>query len=310
MPDLFSQLQECKWRTVSFPTVSFSTSIQHDQAQHKWPDRDGAHVEATGRQPLVHRATIPFRNGVSPGKGETFGVLYPDAFRAFLIAFSDRTSGTLIHPELGPVTCKPQMASADWSANIRDGVNVTASWIESYDEDKQYAETLARPSPIAGVYIEALDLDSQLTQYTDPTGLVKPASVDPKAPTMTFTQAITKITGAFDQVSLVSKRAGGYIDAVLYRVNTLQAACYAAKDNATWPIVNSCERLKASLYGLKQTQLTQQKDILLYVVPKDQTLAAIAATLGASVKDLVTLNSSLANAPIVPRLTSVRYYAT
>jgi len=302
--DLFSQLLELKWRATSFPFVSFNTTLQHDQAQHKWPDRDGAHVEATGRQPLVHRAVIPFRNAVGRGPGETWGILYPDGFRAFLVAFSDRTSGQLQHPELGPITAKPTTMSADWAAGTRDGVNVTASWIESYDEDAQYNDTLARPSHIAAVYIEALDLDSQVTQYASP--LVTNNAQEP----LTFTQAIQKITSIFDQVSLVSKQAGGYIDHVLYRVQALQDSVARAKDNTAWPIINTCERLKASLYGLKQQQLTLQKDITLFVVPKDQTIAAIAATLRANVSDIVKLNPLLAGSPVVPRLSVVRYYAS
>ena len=302
--DLFSQLLECKWRTTSFPITSFSTAFAHDQAQHKWPDRDGAHIEATGRQPLTHRATIPFRNAVARAQGETWGILYPDGFRAFLSAFSDRTSGILQHPELGAITCKPGTYSAEWSANTRDGVNVSATWIESYDEDAQYDDTLARPSPIAAVYVEALDLDSQIAQYANPTATTNAQE------SLTFTQAIQKITGAFDQVSLVSRQAGGYIDHVIYRVQALQDSIYRARDNTAWPIINTCERLKASLFALKQQQLVLQKDVLLFIVPKDQTLAAVAGSLGVKVADLMRLNPTISGGPVVPRLTAVRYYAS
>ena len=130
--------------------TQFSTSLAHDQVVHKWADRDGAHVEATGRQPLQFRAAIPFKNAVLPGPGETWGnlFLYPDTFRLFLTAFATRTSGILQHPELGPLRAKPHAAEFMWAANVRDGCDCTATWTESFDDTvTEFQDVLARKSP-------------------------------------------------------------------------------------------------------------------------------------------------------------------
>src|SRR5947208_3808040 len=107
--------------------------LEQDHAEHRWPDRDGAHVEATGRAPLVFSAKAIFRNGISTGRAENWesGKLYPDAYRAFIDAAADRTSGPLQHPEHGTVTCKLRSARVTWDANKRDGCDVACVWVET-----------------------------------------------------------------------------------------------------------------------------------------------------------------------------------
>ena len=299
MSDVLGQLLEFKWRDISFPTTGFSMSVAHDLKQHKWPDRDGAHVEATGRQPIVHHAQVPFRNGIKAAKSESWGLLYPYTFRLFLVAFTTRTSGILQHPELGEIRCKPDKAEFKWSANTRDGVDVSASWIESLDDTvTEFQDILARPSPAQDV---ALDLDDQLGQYTNP-GL--PSHVR----AFSFVDGITKITSAVSGVTLVAKQKGGYINHVLYRAQLLQDAVLRLRDNTAWPIVMSCERMKAALYTMAKTLLVVARTVAVYTTPKAQTLSSLMVPTRTSVVDLITLNPELAASPVVPKGTAVRYY--
>ena len=303
--ELFYQLLPFGWRTVSFPVSKFTTNLSQEHAVHKWPDRDGAHVEATGRLPLTFSATIPFLNGVATGPRERWGVLYPDTFRSFLIACSDRTTGELQHPELGVIQAKFVSMTADWDALRRDGVIVTATWIESTDTPGDFDQVLASSSPATEVYIEAADLDTQLSQISPP----PPWAINAMGNGQSFLQAIQQLTAVSDQVTLLSKRAGGYVDNILYQVNRLENSVVAAKNAYYWPVVNSCERLKNALYNLKQQQLVAQKDVSIWIVPKDQTLAALCGTLGASAADLIKLNPTLMNgAPVIKQGTAVRYY--
>ena len=97
-PTLFEQLNACSWRDIPFPISSMKVTVSQDLVQHKYWGVDGASVEATGRAPLEIEAVIPFVNGIVPGKGEKWGVLYPTQFRSFLKAFVDKKTGTLVHP--------------------------------------------------------------------------------------------------------------------------------------------------------------------------------------------------------------------
>lgn len=303
--DVLEQLLEFKWRDVSFPVSEFSTDMEHDHVAHKWPDRDGGHIEATGRAPIVHHATIHFRNNMSPGLSESWSVnnqaLYPTVFRAFLVAFATRTSGPLQHPELGIVNCKPKTAQFKWTSARRDGIDCNATWVESDDTTADFQDVLARNSPVPEAYVAAADLDVQLGQYKNPTVTY---DGDPSS----FLSAIQKITSAFDTASLMSAQYAGRIDRVVYRVQSLQTRVNLSLDLSAWPLVNSCERLKSALFGLKTELLKLGKTIATVKAPKDTTLAALTILTGTPIDRLLQLNPLLASRPGVTQGTVVRYY--
>ena len=304
--DLLEQLFELKWRTVSMPCVDFRTEIVHDIVAHEWPDRDGAHIEATGRKALVHRASIPFLSNMSPGLAETWNeggaVLYPTVFRNFHIAFTTRTTGPLQHPEFGVIQCKPHQATEHWSAKRRDGCVVEATWIESLDDTvTDFQDILAGSSPVPAAIVSSADLDQQLATYPNP-------SLEGYA-AFSFTNAIVAITSSVDAASLVSSSYAGQINGVLYRLQNLEDAVTSLADPTAWPIVTSCERLRSALYDMQANLLTGQKTILYYTTPDDVTLPSLCGVTQTSITDLLTLNPRLAAAPVVPAKTRVRYYA-
>lgn len=315
--DVLEQLLEFKWRDVSFPVTEFDTDLEQDLTQHKWPNRDGAHVEATGRAPLVFNATIPFRNFISPGTAETWAsfvapnangdleagaALYPTVFRAFFQAMATRSSGVLQHPEFGPIQCKPKSARCKWTAQRRDGCDVTASWIESLDDTvADFQDILARPSPVSEAQVAASDVDSQIVEWDN-----TPVTGD-GVPT-TFTQDVAKVLSTFDMATIVSSQYGASIDALTNRVATLLSRVEAANDITAWPLISSCSRLQSSLYDVKATLLTSGQGVAIFVPPEDTTLAALAAITGSAMDDIITLNASLVRGPVVPAGSQVRYY--
>ncbi len=304
MGDVLSQLLEYKWRDVSFPVVQFSTGVAHDHVIHKWADRDGGHVEATGRQPLQFRASIPFKNSVNPGPSETWGklFLYPDTFRLFLAAFATRTSGVLQHPELGPIRCKPHSADFTWSANSRDGCDCNATWTESLDDTvSEFQDILARKSPVAELILQADALDAEVAAYPNPL-------LSTSVRSFSFADAMRLATKPFNTITLTSAKYGGYINHVAYRASLLEDAVLHLHDNAAWPIVTACERVRALLHDLKKQQLTVANRLIgFYTVPRDATLASLIVPTRTSARELLNLNPSLASGPVVRKGTVVRY---
>jgi prophage DNA circulation protein len=303
--DILRLLFEFKFRGVSFPVSEFSTDVEQDHVIHKWPDVDGGHVEGTGRAPLVHHATIHFRNGITPGISETWNAdnvpLYPNAFRDFLIAMSIRRTGPLQHPELGIVQAKPKNASFKWLANKRDGCDVTASWIESDDTADDFKDVLLRTSPVADAQVFAADVDDQVIQWDN-------VLVTDDGDESTFSAAITSITSAFDTATLVQYQASGLIDRVLYRIDSLSTRVQKFGDITAWPIVTSCERLASAMNELKQTLLIDGRNIAALSTSQDMTLAALTVATRSSITDLLSLNPTLARSAVVPANTIVRYY--
>jgi len=315
--DVLEQLLEFKWRDVSFPVTEFETDLEQDLALHKWPNRDGAHVEATGRAPLVFSATIPFRNFIQPGTTETWqnfiapdangnlesgAPLYPTVFRAFFQAMATRSSGQLQHPEFGLVQCKPKSARCKWSAMRRDGCDVTASWIESLDDTvSDFQDILARPSPVSEAQVAASDVDDQIVQW-DNTPVTSDASAS------TFSQDLARVLSSFDMATILSSQYGASIDALTKRTSSLLDRVEAASDITAWPLIASCSRLQSSLYDVKQSLLTSGQSVAIFVPPEDTTLAALAAITGSTMDDLITLNAALVRNIRVPAGSEVRYY--
>lgn len=321
---LFEQLLQYAWKGVPFPTSKFTMSLRHDLVQHKYPGKDGANVEDTGRAPFHFTASIPFLNGTVPGKGETWDIPYPTQYRKFMSVSAEGATGVMVHPEFGPVFCKLDSCETVWSAERRDGVMVECSWIETVppgEVDKPDFVN-ARPSPVSSILLGALDLDAQIRTASPPFPSLPAYKPD-------FSSFMRSLTAISDQVSLASSRGLGSIGGVLYRLNTLQNSIEnaqsapattvrgiispdttgAAKRALLWPLRNTLEQLRGAAIDISKVLGANGKPVKVFITQIEMTLANIAQNLGAPVGDLITLNPSACAAPIVPRATSIRYYA-
>lgn len=304
MADVFDDLIACSWRGVTFATTGFTHELSQDLAQHKRPDRDGARIEATGRNPQMFSARCLFRYSIAPGKNESLGTPFPDQLKAFMAAMADRTTGTLTHPIYGAIQCKPMTASLKLEAGMRDGADVEAQWIEDTDSEETSDAILAGKSSVTEASLAAIMLDSQIAKY--------PVIRDPGDPTdigATFSDSMRSIKGVFDRASLLTKKIGGKIDSVIYRVESVQDSINEARDPQLWPAKQACVRMKDALLVLAGQLLVGGADVRRYIVPGDMTLAGIASKIQATTSELIVLNPDLVADAVIPRGTVVRYYS-
>lgn len=302
MSDLFAQLNSFRWRNIEFPCESFELDISQDQAEHKWPDRDGAHVEGTGMVPRVFTAKALFLNGIKPGIHETqFGQLYPNQYRLFIAACSDRTTGVLQHPEFGNINAKCKSVKTHWAANRRDGVVCDVVWVES--DDITFRNLQDTTSPVGAVITAATELDDALTAVSDSFHFGSFGG---------FSDLTSFLTSIVDTATLFEKQVAGKIANVGYQLERLSAAVDRLKDPRTAGIRQAIERLRDSLNKAKVQLLARQPTIAVFIVPKAMTLGQVAAILKASPDDLAHLNAGTLVAQktsSLPSGTRVRYYA-
>jgi hypothetical protein len=304
MPDLFSsQLLECQWRGISFPCTSFRVRITQSTVQHAQPDRDGARIESTGRNPLAFSASVPMFNCLSKGPNETWGTPYPDTHRKIVAAMADRTSGTLQHPSLGLVLCKAVSCESTLEAGRRDGEMLSLEWIETRDEDDVLGNVIGEDSPIGAATRNAIDLDNRISQTNF-------GGFDPDGNKISFEEAMRRVAGVADTASLLSRRAFGQIDRILYRIEAIRTAVVASGDPQNWPMKESLMKLRSAIQQLKKKAAATQKDTRFYVVPAPTTAGNIAAQLNNAVGDIIRLNPFLCAAPQVDARTVIRYYVT
>jgi len=331
MTDILEQLLPCSWTGVNrprieFPVTTITLSMDQDLAEHKFWGVDGVQVEATGRNSLVFEATIPFRNGIVPGKSENWGILYPTAFRQFLTACADRATGILVHPELGEFTCKVKSLRTSLTGERRDGVDVTVTWVETlFPEDISNIEDSSN-SPVANAEISALSLDSNLDQLTTVDAKYKLPVYAP-----TFADSVNQLTSITDRISLQEQRYVGVIDKVSYRLNQIEdsvtrvvtpprtsvksiinpnpQATNKAIATLAWPIRASIGQLRNTLNDVVKKILQTGQKIIFYRVPSPVTLAGVSVSTGAGIVDLMNLNPSLVGQPFLQTGTMVRYYS-
>ena len=302
---LFGNLLPMSWRAIEVPYEETSIELRQDLAPHKFADRDGAHIEGTGRHPLQFRARIPFINGLSQGPQESWDrPLYPLVWRQFFAACADRTTGLFVQPELGEFTCKCESLQTTWSATRRGGVDVVCVWLETDDNIDELGFDLAAPSPLANAQQAASDIDAG-------TIALNPAVVpQPYVPPFTFTDLMMQIRSVTDLPTLLSKEFAGQIDNYLYQAQQLEDSLNRAVNASplNWPLFQAAELGKSACYDLKATQVAKAKPVSFYRVPKDSTLAQVATQLGANVVDVMTLNPAYVQNPVIPANSIVRFY--
>lgn len=308
--DLFEQLLPAKWRDVEFPVTHHRMSIAHDLVEHKYWGVDGARVESTGLAPMRFHFTAPLLNTISPGRNERWAELYPNQMRALIAAFQKKEVGALQTLEFGEVLCKAERMDIDWDAARRGGVDVDLSFVEtSIVEDNSL---LTSKTPIEAVDIGAIEMDSP-TLKVDLKKLLEDAGVG--LPPYLLDEGIglselaNKVKAVADAPSVLSYRAAGQINALVYQVERIQQSASAAKSALTWPAIANAERIKAAAYKIQQNLLAGTKRVAMFTVPHDTTLAGVVRQLPeAKVGDLIKLNPGLMKSPEIPRGTSVRYY--
>lgn len=303
--DLFDQLLEFQWRGIGFPVVETEIELRQDLVIHKMVDRDSAHVEGTGRAPMQFTARIPFLNRITPGRAEKWvQPLYPTVWKQFFAACADKSTGLLRHPEIGDITCKCEVARTRWSGDVRSGVFVNVSWVETDDGIQNNDLAFSSPSPISSLQNAAVDLDGGLFQ-------VNPAiTPQPYVPPFAFEDLVRAVRSVFDQATLTQKQFAGRIDNIIYQATSLEDAFNRAVNASAlnWPLLLAAEQAKTACYDLKATQLTKGKRIGQYTTLKDASLSQIAATIGAPITDVMSLNPAYVQFPIVASGSVVRYY--
>lgn len=310
--DLFAQLKEFQWKGVAFPSSEDDLEIRQDLVIHRFADRNGAYVEGTGRHPLQITARIPFINYIYSSTNETWpqGALYPYQWRLFIQACLEGTSGTLQHPELGPINCKIDLAKSTWSGKVRGGVWVQATWLESDDtQADQLGQDLSNASPIGNLTATADDLDENIETLAAAIA----AQSNPLPPLgFAFADLATALVGVIDTTTILQKEYQGRVANVIYQANEVQDALDRSPviGPMSWPIYQGLQRIKDAAHAAQaQPAIAGSAPVLTKAIAKDMTHAQAAMFVGADIGDYIVLNAALLGTAVLPAGTSVSYYA-
>lgn len=319
----FEQLLPFMWRDVHLPLSKINVTLAHDLVEHKYWGVDGARVESTGAAAIRVSAVIPIANSIFPGKNEKWaaGALYPKALRKFMLAFADKKTGTLQHPEFGLLYVKPEHMSFELTGDKQDSTEIQASWVETINEDIRASSFWGVDgSPVQNIEFGASDLNASVVDLRE----LAPGLPEFKDDLESLAR---KLSALVDVVSVVSYRAAGVVNRILYQAHRLETSIERAASGQmfqisplrpfdkrfqqhalTWPAIEALQKIKAGSYAMRN-RLLQPGGIGLYAVPDDTTLAGVASSLpaGTSMADVIKLNPMLARSPVVSKGTVVRY---
>jgi prophage DNA circulation protein len=304
MPDALGNLRQIRWRGIAFPIANLRTQIAQRLAPHEMPDVDGERQEGMGRKAIAVSGRALFLNyGTAFDRTGNSDPLYPTVHRAFLEAMADKTTGELVHPELGPMNCKPATADSSLDGGLRDGAVVECSWVETLTDDE--VDVLGTTTPLAAIPTAAADLDAEIARLR--ILQIKNAHKLPAATFADLTRSITRAAGTVGAISHRASRAGSN---VIKQLNDVRSALSSARSNTTTAAMRALERLESAVHAASLTQFAGGKKLKAYVVPDaDTTLGALARRFGMTVDDIVRLNPRLVGSPRIPRLSLVRYFA-
>lgn len=307
-PDIFGRLLGIAWKGQGFPVVAFRHGVSQDLVEHRFMATDGAHIEATGRAPMVFSARAMFRNGVEPAASETDWVrpLYPDGWRAFLKLADDRATGKLKHPELGLITCKLRSFETEWNAGVRDGVDVELQWIETTDNPTELNGLLSKPSPIGLAATAAATLDG--FQYQLATQQIA-ATLYPTdtGDGLTFTQFVQKIQAAIDRGIVLERQLVGSVASVIAKVTRIVDAVDTLLNPSLWPLRSAAIAFIMSMRDVQKTLNLGGAQHSYWMTPGDMTVTRVALALSQSPRTLISLNPSLVGLAVVPARTLITY---
>lgn len=295
MTDVLKQLPHLSFRGIQVPCVSISGGFQHESADHKFQFRDEELIESLGRRNITLAYTVPFREDLflTP-QGQLFTVVFPQ----WLDACRDRSRGPLVDPILGEIPAKVTQFRYNVDPNKRDGIDVDVEFIHA-PEQNSIAELDVTTDEVesTGKAFQALGQQAELVDWKQ------------EPPPEPFVDPFSAIGGVFDQVSANIDKIARTADNMAFKLDKMNKSIDKVADVRNWPIQQSARRLMGSIQRSKERIGGRGRRTSIYQVPVDTQRGPLAANLGNTLGELITLNPRIAQTPVVQANTQVRYYA-
>jgi prophage DNA circulation protein len=277
------------------PCRSVGLDFEHSLPVRSYPYVDGDGHDNTGRRSATMPVQLLFLNTLTleqPGI-----ILFPSVFNQWLERLLDGRAGNLEHPIFGNRRARVARGSVPLVAEVRDGVIVDVTFVETLDEPEQQ---IAFSGPETSVAASALAAQ----EACDAAGIAYPDGTSDEPDILTAARAAiasaeSRITGAEGKIARVQGKVMRMVDDA-ERLNN--HAMYAAYDNlvSLWASLND---LKKRLPGRIQRAVGEA------VTQTGASIDGLARKHGNDVEDMMGLNPQLLGEPVIQRGTRYKYYA-
>jgi prophage DNA circulation protein len=151
-----------RWRGLTAPCTDASYRYQHNQAEKRYPYRNGFGHEDTGNSSIEISVTLEFSNSV-----EEFS--YPENWDKWREALSERGPGDLVHPDLGSLRAVVKDVSVELSAENTAGITVSVVFAQTLEDVEADATTAVRKVSIEPVLANVTAAHAQAQILADQT---------------------------------------------------------------------------------------------------------------------------------------------
>lgn len=306
--DVARKLLTPRFRGVAFHCGGWEFGLEHDHAQHKFQDRDGGLIEATGRAPSSFSFTAYFRNGIATAANGEPGLddveQYPQNWRKFVAACTNRSTGDLVHPELGTLKVKCKSCKTTFDPAKRDGVDVQVEFVESPVEDEELSALLKQQSPMGAALAEARVLDNA-------TGNISPVPEYPESLSPNALESIKQLSGAFAQFKAGLGNIAAQFDAVVNAIGELRDSISDAGQESAdaYKAIASCDKLVVALVEAASGASTKAKPVTQATVNDTATPDTVAGFFGTPLDDFLRMNPAVADKSFIDGGTQVFVFA-
>jgi len=291
--NVIAALPQLSWRGLTnVPCDSAPFDGSHDLGERKYPYRDAASHDPTGRNPYVTTVRLLFGNML--GKGTGGKLLYPDTWRDYKLALEDSSIGKLVHPDLGEFDARVVSWKGTLDARNRGGITIDVVWTESsadITEPPQFTDVDVSLSAAAAAADAAL------------------ASVGISYPTG---ESFTSLSGLANAVtgSIFSAglSASGLVNQALGTVAGLVDSVEALGSADAWPALDNLLLVHSSLQGIIDKAAQGSRPTGKRLLVSDTSLDAFARDVNNTLEEVQNLNLSALRSPIVKRGTTLVYF--
>lgn len=299
MVDRLKSLPVFRWRGRPYAITSRRVSFRQGNVEHPLERKDNAEVESTGAENLVLEYTLAVRDGLMRGP---YGNSFTIGYRILFNDCFNEEKGELIDPLLGAKLCKVVSLDDMTDVRRRDGTDVTVQFIHT-PEDAD-SDTDALPT--------AKTVDSQAATVAAVTVEVTgQAAGDPAAPVeIEEQQSLIDILTAAEQIvnaprNILNSYQGAAARSEA-RLNRIAGVAKTLEEYATqgvgpvyWDMEQRSRDLRDSATVASRNQ-SQVSPVRVFYTEQEQTVSALANSLGVSVDALMAANPRLSRYPLIP----------
>lgn len=306
MPDAtaIQDLPQLTWRGSKLWVSNIDTSWSHRLPERVFLDIDGEAHDWTGRNAFEVTADIHFLNTIEPG-------LYPDRWATFRASWLKGEIGELRHPDIGLFNARPADVNYTITAKSTAGISVRVRWRESI-RDADSPTKIDSGAGGATAAAESCDAAIAALGISYPDGMQEPS--------------FGAMLGALESFGTIlenqiSGKFGDAINTIDRMYNLLQSDCQAQQNMSPeakealaaspyrWVLEKNLNDLRSFIVEAAKAAEKKAKPTKTFVSTNDATMSALSLQIPADISGLVALNPKLLATPVVPKGTSVLYYA-